>query len=93
VIKLTDRREPLAIQGRRQEEISKWFKMANIFLLLVSSSFLSSDDCDQQTQLAMRHRKDGTATVIPIILSACNWQDAPFGDLNPLPDNSMPINQ
>ena len=37
-----------------------------------------------------RHEK-GEARVIPIILRACDWRDAPFAKLQVLPEDGKPV--
>jgi len=59
---------------------------AQIILLLVSADFLASDELWRTAvdQAIARHHP-GIARVIPIILRPCDWQNAPFGKLTPLP--------
>lgn len=65
---------------------------ANVVLLLVSSNFLASDYCfEVEMQRAMAKHHAGTARVIPIILRPCDWQSAPFGKLNALPEDGRPV--
>ena len=57
-----------------------------IILLLVSADFLASDYCyDIEMKQAMKRHQAGEAIVIPVILRACDWHDAPFGQLNATP--------
>jgi hypothetical protein len=39
----------------------------------------------------MERDAKGEACVIPVILRAVNWKDAPFGNLQPLPKNAEPV--
>jgi hypothetical protein len=72
--------------------IDKNLDEAHIFLLLVSSSFLGSDYCqDVETKRALERHERGDATVIPVILRACDWHEAPFGKLQALPRDGKPI--
>lgn len=58
-----------------ESEIAKELSSANIILLLVSSSFLSSDYCWHiEMKKAIERHKAGTARVIPVILRDCDWQ-------------------
>jgi hypothetical protein len=40
---------------------------------------------------AVERHERGEARVIPIILRACLWQDAPFGKLQTLPMDGRPV--
>ncbi len=74
-------------------EINEHLKSADIILLLISSSFLASDYCyDVELGLAMERHESGEARVIPIILRPCDdWTSAPFGKLQALPKNALPV--
>ena len=66
--------------------IDERLERAHIVLLLVSSSFLSSDYCqDVEVHGAMERHRAGEAIVVPIVLRDCDWTDTPFGHLNKLP--------
>ena len=59
------------------QEIDAHLASARIILLLVSPSFLASDYCyGVEMKEAMRRHEAGEATVIPIILRPCDWEDA-----------------
>lgn len=65
-----------------------------IILLLVSPDFLASDYCyDIEMARALERHKAGTATVIPVILRACDWHHAPFGKLLAVPRDGVPVTQ
>jgi hypothetical protein len=65
---------------------------ARIILLLISADFLSSDYCyDIEMKRAMERHESGEARVIPIILRPVDWRGAPFGALQALPSNAIPI--
>lgn len=65
-----------------------------IILLLVSPDFIASDYCYnvEMTQALSRHDR-GEAVVIPVILRACDWHDAPFGRLMATPRDGRPVTQ
>jgi hypothetical protein len=53
---------------------------------------MASDYCYAKEMLRAIERHDaGEAVVIPIILSACDWQGAPFSKLQALPKDAKPI--
>lgn len=67
---------------------------ADIILLLVSPDFLASDYCyDIEMTRAMERHHAGDATIIPVILRACDWHHAPFGKLSATPRDGRPIKQ
>ena len=72
--------------------IGAQFEVANLILLLVSPDFLASDYCyDVEVTHAMERHEAGSARVIPVILRACDWRDAPFGKLLATPRDGRPI--
>ncbi len=74
------------------QEINANLTSARIILLLISASFIASDYCyGIELQEAMRKQKAGEARVIPIILRACDWHTAPFGELEALPKKAKPV--
>lgn len=66
----------------------------DIILLLVSSDFLHSNYCYEVEMIRALERHDsGEAIVIPVILRACAWHDAPFGKLLATPRDGKPVTQ
>src|SRR5215469_7999093 len=73
-------------------DIDAHLETSAVVLLLVSSDFLSSDYCyELEMQYALQRHRDGLARVVPIIVRACDWQNAPFGKLQMLPRNGKPL--
>ncbi|MCP4656161.1 MAG: toll/interleukin-1 receptor domain-containing protein [bacterium] len=73
-------------------EIDKHLERADLILLLISPDFLASDFCfDREMTRAMKRHRTGEARVIPIILRPCDWQRAPFGQLQALPKDGKPV--
>ncbi|KYF75481.1 hypothetical protein BE17_33675 [Sorangium cellulosum] len=68
------------------------FDAADIVLLLISASFLASDFSygDVMQRVLARHNA-GETRVVPILLSPCDWQGSPYGELQALPRNARPI--
>jgi tetratricopeptide (TPR) repeat protein len=74
-------------------EIQKELTEADIILLLISSSFLSSSYCyNIEMTRAMERHEANQAIVIPILLSDCVWQKSPFAKLLISPEDAKPIN-
>lgn len=75
-----------------EDEINQHLESAPIILLLVSANFLASDYVwDVEMKRAMERHERGEARVIPIILSPCDWQAAPFAKLQALPKDAKPV--
>jgi hypothetical protein len=73
-------------------DIDAHLQTAVIILLLVSADFLASDYCyDIEMQRAMERHEAGEARVIPIILRPMDWHSAPFGKLQVLPKDGLPV--
>lgn len=65
---------------------------ANIILVLVSANYLASDELyNGQLQTALERKAKGKAQLIPIILSACLWEDTPMGQFSVLPARDKSI--
>lgn len=76
----------------RRGKIDRRLESAGIVLLLVSPSFLASDDCwDVETKRALLRHEEGVARVVPVIVRPCDWTGAPFGKLQALPQNARAV--
>lgn len=76
------------------QAISEHSNKDDIILLLISPDFLASDYCyDIEMKLALERHAAGTAIVIPVILRACDWHHAPFGQLLATPRDGKPVTQ
>ncbi len=72
--------------------IDEKINSADIILLLISSSFISSHYCySVELHRAMERHTDKSARVIPVILRPCDWQAAPFGKLLAAPKDGKAI--
>ncbi|WP_245261832.1 toll/interleukin-1 receptor domain-containing protein [Ancylobacter sp. FA202] len=80
--------------GRLHGEIDRHINLDAVILLLVSADFISSEYCyDIEMSRALEREAAGEAIVIPIILRACDWQNAPFGHLRATPRDGKPVTQ
>lgn len=69
----TDRE--IDVGGVIDREITTAMEEADLFLLLVSSSFLNSDYCyEKEFQKALEKQKAGQAIIVPIIVRPCDWE-------------------
>lgn len=76
----------------RREAIDKGIDSAKVILVLVSADFLASDDCyEVDMRRAMERHRSGDARVVPVILRACDWKDAPFGGMAALPRDGKAV--
>ncbi len=74
-----------------RQEIDHYLDTADIILLLISPSFMTSDYCFNESQKAITRHKQERARVIPIIIRPTNWQSSPLGELQCLPKDGKPV--
>jgi hypothetical protein len=75
-------------------EIHRMLKQAQIILFLVSRHLLASQYIQRvELEVAMQRHRDGTARVVPVILSACSWQQTPLAALQALPREARPVEE
>lgn len=72
--------------------INSQINSADVVLLLVSASFLSSHYCYSiEMQRALDRQALGECKVVPVILRACDWSHSPIGQLLAVPRDGKPI--
>lgn len=65
---------------------------ADIFVILVSASLLASEDLHgRQLRRVLERQREGRCAVVPILVRACDWREAPFAHLPLWPRDSRPI--
>ena len=75
-----------------EQETANHIDSAQIILLLVSPSFLASDQLyENEMMRAMKRQDSGDARVVPIILRSVDLGKTPFKKLQALPRNDKPI--
>ena len=81
------------LPGKEWEgQIDRNLNIAQIVLLLVSASFISSDYCYKvEMKRALERHKAGECRVVPIILRHCDWQGSQFGHLEALPSKGQVV--
>ena len=78
---------------RWETEIAKELETADVFLMLVSSSFLASNYCfNIEMARAIKRANDGKAIAIPVIIRECLWELTELVNLKALPEDGIPIN-
>lgn len=76
----------------RQHEIDAQIDQARLILLLISSNFISSDDCYAgELARALQHRHRKNVVVLPILLKPCTWDGLAFSSFQVLPRNLLPV--
>lgn len=72
--------------------ISEAMEASEVILLLISADFLASSYCySREMKRAMERHDAKEARVIPVILRACDWHSAPFGNLLATPRDGKPV--
>ncbi len=90
---LTSFHDRLIVPGTPWESaIDQALEEADVVLLLVSSDFIASDyGFGVELKKAMDRHAEGKTRVVPVLLRPCSWEDAPFGALQVLPKNAVPV--
>jgi hypothetical protein len=92
IVKWHDRKIPAGEEWRRQ--IDQRIEQAHVILLFMSPHFIESHYCYEiEGEIALRRHQDGSARVIPVVLRPCEWTITPFGDLQALPRDGLPVTQ
>lgn len=92
IVKWHDRMIPGGDEWRQR--IDERIRTAHVILLFMSPHFLASRYCYEiEGQIALDRHRLRTARVIPVILRACDWTLTPFGELQGLPRDGVPLNQ
>ena len=90
ILKWHDRKIPPG--GEWQNEIDERLRQARVILLFMSPRFIESKYCYHvEGQEALRRHASKEATVIPVVLRPCAWEDSPFGKLQALPHDAKPL--
>jgi hypothetical protein len=75
-----------------EQEIHDHLDNAQLVLLLVSPSFMSSDYCySVEMTHALERQSRGESHVIPVIVRPVYWQGEPLGKLQVLPTDGKPV--
>jgi TIR domain len=65
---------------------------ADIVILLISADFLASDFVwGHELALVLQRQRQGKATVIPVIVRPCLWEDSPLAAFQALPSDGKPV--
>jgi hypothetical protein len=92
ILKWWDRQIPPGDDWRKQ--INNHLSTAKIILLFLSPHFIESRYCyEVEGEAALLRHNSGEAYVIPVILRPCDWQARPFGNLQALPRDAVPVSR
>lgn len=74
------------------EEIVNEIESSDIFLFLVSPSFISSDFCmEKEYARAKERHSSGEAVIIPVIIRDCDWDVADLRSFNAVPPDGVAV--
>lgn len=74
------------------KKISEYLEKSYVIMLLISSDFVASKYCyDIEATRALERYNRGEAILIPIILRPVMWNETPFGKIQALPKNALPV--
>ena len=74
------------------DHVSAEIEDAELYLLLVSSSFINSNYCfDKEFARALVRQKAGKARIVPIIVRECDWQIPELRQFKALPEDGKAV--
>ncbi len=73
------------------QEISARLSVADIVLVLISGSYLASDWCRRELEMAVKLAQTNGARIVPIILRPCDWSGTSLAHIQVLPRSARPI--
>lgn len=77
-----------------QKKIDENFYISDIIIMFITSNFLSSSACMKEKEEALKLRNDRGITVVPVILSTCDWTSyKELAELLAIPTDGKPISK
>jgi hypothetical protein len=90
ILKWHDRQIPPGAEWR--DHVDRRLNRAQVVLLFLSPHFIESRYCyEVEGQVALSRHESGRARVIPVVLRPCSWQETPFGRLQAIPRDALPV--
>jgi len=78
--------------GKIDDEIAAAMAEAELFLLLISASFINSDYCvETEFKKALQRHAKGEVIIVPIILRDCDWDIDGLRQFKALPKDAKPV--
>jgi hypothetical protein len=68
-------------------------RRANLILLLCSANFFAHPSCDEALTTALHEHEQRQVPVVPVLVSACAWEESRCAQMALLPSNKKPINE
>lgn len=86
------RRRVIDAAWQPQHPVDEGIHSADLILLLISSSLVSSRYLQAaEAQAGLERQRRGEAELVPIVLRPCQWQSTPLTGLTPLPSGGRPL--
>ena len=76
-----------------QAEIDRRLHESDVILLLISSDFLASPECQKEMDKSMELHDRKQARVVPIIVRPCAWNHSKVSALLALPKDGEPVSK
>src|SRR5450755_322043 len=76
-----------------EREYDQQFSTARLLILLVSSEFLASERGLRYLQMALDRQQAREATVVPILVRPCAWEETPLSTVQMLPRDHRALTQ
>ncbi len=74
------------------EHVKAELEQAQLYLVLVSSSFIASNYCiEKEFARAIERQKEGHARIVPIILRECDWEIPELKQFKALPEDGKAV--
>lgn len=70
-----------------------YLETARIVILLVSASYIASDESYAQMEHAVKRAQEGKACVIPVLVRPCQWDELLVRHLYHLPEGEKPVTE
>lgn len=75
----------------KDAQAAESLERADVILLLLSSNFFASDECQAQAARALERQRGGAAAVVPVLVRACHFADHAVAKLQALPRDGRPL--
>jgi uncharacterized protein YjhX (UPF0386 family) len=80
------------LAGVIDEHVDRAWEEADMYLLLVSASFIDSNYCyEREFKRALKKFQRGEAIIVPVILRECDWQIPELKQFKALPLDGRPV--
>ncbi|KAA0989275.1 toll/interleukin-1 receptor domain-containing protein [Dyadobacter aurulentus] len=78
--------------GNLNDSISRSLNNSNIFIALLSPSYIASTYCyEKEFVRAIQRQEEGKLVIVPTIVEPCDWLNTPFSQFKALPKDGKAI--